>query len=59
VVQDFYGYQVLASTEDLLGTTGWREQSVDFVAGPTTRLIALKVMRVPGNPLAGRWSEHA
>jgi hypothetical protein len=41
----------LASTEDLLGTTGWREQVADFVAGPQTRLIAIKVMRVPGNPL--------
>jgi hypothetical protein len=51
VVEDFYGHQVLASTEDLLGTTGWREQVADFVAGPETRLIAIKVMRVPGNPL--------
>ena len=41
----------MASTEDLLSTSGWRELLADFVAGPQTRLIAIKVMRVPGNPL--------
>jgi hypothetical protein len=34
-----------------LGTTGWRNQVVDFVTGPEARLITIKVMRVPGNPL--------
>ena len=43
--------QVLASTEDLLSTSGWRELVADFAAGPQTRLIAIKVRRVPGNPL--------
>jgi hypothetical protein len=52
-VQDYYGNQVLANTEDLLSTSGWRELLTDFVAGPQTRLIAIKVMRVPGNPLMG------
>jgi hypothetical protein len=42
---------VLASTEDLLSTSGWRELLTDFTTGPQTRLIAIKVMRVPGNPL--------
>ena len=28
VIQDFYGNQVLVSTDDLLGTSGWREQTV-------------------------------
>ena len=51
MIQDFYGNQVLVSTDDLLGTSGWREQTVDFTTGPQTRLIAIKVMRVPGNPL--------
>ena len=51
VVQDYYNNQVLASTEDLLSTSGWRELVADFAAGPQTRLIAIKVMRVPGNPL--------
>jgi len=51
VVQDYYGNQVLASTEDLLSTSGWRELLVDFTTGPQMRLIAIRVMRVPGNPL--------
>jgi hypothetical protein len=31
----------------------WRESHhlADFATGPQTRLIAIKVMRVPGNPL--------
>ena len=41
----------MASTEDLLSTSGWRELLADFATGPQTRLIAIKVMRVPGNPL--------
>jgi hypothetical protein len=51
VVQDYYGNQVLASTEDLLSTSGWRELLADFTTGPQTQLIAIKVMRIPGNPL--------
>ena len=53
VVQDYYNNQVLASTEDLLSTSGWRELLADFATGPQTRLVAIKVMRVPGNPLIG------
>ena len=45
VVQDYYNNQVLASTEDLLSTSGWRELLADFAAGPETRLIAIEVMR--------------
>jgi hypothetical protein len=43
--------QTVGSTADLLGTTGWRQQVVDFVTGPEARLITIRVMRVPGNPL--------
>jgi type IV secretory pathway VirB2 component (pilin) len=48
---DPYNNQSLGTTDDSLGTTGWRQQVVDFVTGPQTRLIAISVMRVPGNPL--------
>ena len=37
--------------EELLSTSGWRELLADFATGPQARLIAIKVMRVPGNPL--------
>ena len=46
-----YGNQVLASTEDLLSTSGGLGLLADFATVPQTRLIAIKVMRVPGNPL--------
>jgi type IV secretory pathway VirB2 component (pilin) len=39
------------SQSQLLGTTGWRQQVVDFVTGPEARLITIRVIRVPGNPL--------
>jgi hypothetical protein len=51
VIQDPYNNQSLGSTEDSLGTTGCRNQVVDFTTGAATRLIAVRVMRVPGNPL--------
>jgi tetratricopeptide (TPR) repeat protein len=51
VVEDFYNHQLLISTDDLLGTSGWREWSADFVSGPQTRLLTLKVTRIPGNAL--------
>jgi hypothetical protein len=30
MVQDYYNNQVLASTQDLLSTSGWRELLADF-----------------------------
>jgi hypothetical protein len=34
-----------------MNEVGHKMFPADFVAGPQTRLIAIKVMRVPGNPL--------
>ena len=51
VIQDPYNNQSWGTTDDSLGTTGWRQQVVDFVTGPEARLITVRVMRVPGNPL--------
>ena len=51
VIQDSFNNQSLGSGDDSLGTTGWRQQVVDFATGPETRLITVRVMRVPGNPL--------
>ena len=50
-VQDYYDNQMLASTEDLLSTNGWRELLADFATGPQTPLIAIKLVLVPSNPL--------
>ena len=51
VIQDSFNYHSLGSGDDSLGTTGSRNQVVDFATGPEKRLITVKVMRVPGNPL--------
>ena len=51
VIQDPYDNQALASTDDLLATTGWREQVVDFSTRPFEQLVTISVIRNPGNPL--------
>ena len=50
-VLDAYSGQSYVLTDDLLGTTGWRELAADFRTGPETSLLVVKVTRVPGNPL--------
>jgi tetratricopeptide (TPR) repeat protein len=50
-IQDVYGKQLLVTTDDLLGTSGWRQQTAEFVTGPDTRLVTIRVLRIPGNPL--------
>jgi hypothetical protein len=40
----------LARADDLLSTSGWRELLADLTTGSQTRLIAIKITRVPGNP---------
>jgi len=51
VVQDMYSNKILATTDDMLGTSGWRQQVINLTTEPETRLVILKVSRVPGNPL--------
>lgn len=45
-------------TENLLGSTGWRPQTLKFQTGPETRLIRLRIVRNPSqridNQIAGR-----
>jgi tetratricopeptide (TPR) repeat protein len=38
-------------TENLTGTTGWREESAEFRTGPKTRLIIVQVVRPPSRKL--------
>jgi len=51
VVQDIYSNKILATADDMLGTSGWRQQEVNLTTGSETRLVILKVSRIPGNPL--------
>jgi hypothetical protein len=47
VIQDSFNNQSLGNSDDSLGTPGWRQQVVDFVTGPETRLIASFHPRYP------------
>lgn len=38
-----------ALTDDLLESNVWRDESLEFTAGPETRLVAIRVVRVPGD----------
>jgi tetratricopeptide (TPR) repeat protein len=50
-IGDAYTKTSLLLTEELLGTTGWRQVSGSFKTGASTDLVLLKIMRAPG---AGR-----
>jgi hypothetical protein len=50
-VQDAYSGESYVLTEDSLGTTGWRQRSSDFKTGPQANMLAIKIVRVPGNAL--------
>jgi tetratricopeptide (TPR) repeat protein len=51
VISDAYTKSSLLLTEEVLGTTSWRQVSGSFNTGPSTDLVLLKIMRAPG---AGR-----
>ncbi len=46
-VTDYYSGAVLANSEEVLGTTGWRDLSTSFTCGLGTRLVKIGVVRVP------------
>jgi tetratricopeptide (TPR) repeat protein len=44
---DYYSSSVLSSSEEILGSTSWRESITDFVTGPDTRLVKISLIRSP------------
>jgi tetratricopeptide (TPR) repeat protein len=44
------------STEGVLGTLGWSPQQLEFRTGPETRLLLVRVVRLPSRRLDGRVS---
>jgi hypothetical protein len=46
-IVDPYTGQRLLLTDDVLGTNGWMQVRGDFHTGSNTRLIALRIVRVP------------
>jgi tetratricopeptide (TPR) repeat protein len=51
VIVDAYSSDSYVTTDDSLGTTGWRQQLADFKTGPETSMLLVKVARVPGDSL--------
>lgn len=50
-VVDPYSAAVYAITPDVTGSGTWTPVAAEFTAGPTTRLIAVRVLRIPGDKL--------
>jgi tetratricopeptide (TPR) repeat protein len=51
VVSDYYTGAVLTRTEEVLGSTGWRENSGEFFTGSDTQLVKINIGRTPDTGL--------
>jgi tetratricopeptide (TPR) repeat protein len=51
VILDAYSGDPYVATDDVLGTTGWRQQLADFRTGPETSMLTIKIARVPAGSL--------
>lgn len=51
VILDAYSGAPYVTTDDLLGTAGWRQQVADFKTRPETSMLIVKIARVPGDTL--------
>ena len=55
MLQDFYTGGSLFSSEELKDSAGWRQVSGMFKTGPESRLLRLRISRVPaGSPIRGK-----
>ncbi|HXX99373.1 MAG TPA: hypothetical protein VEI54_00540, partial [Candidatus Limnocylindrales bacterium] len=50
-VEDFPSGRILANTEEFLNTNDWLQRSTEFATGPESRLVTLRILRVPGDRL--------
>jgi hypothetical protein len=50
-IADAYTGTSYALTDDILGTNPWHPEQAQFHTGPNTKLVLLKIVRVPANPL--------
>jgi tetratricopeptide (TPR) repeat protein len=49
--QDVATGDTLAATDEFLEASGWLQRAVDLTTGPRTHVLALRILRTPGNPL--------
>jgi len=55
VLQDIYSNKVFFQSDDLKFGSAWREVSGSFTSDPDTRMLVLRVARVPaGSPIRGK-----
>jgi tetratricopeptide (TPR) repeat protein len=59
-LHDFYTQESLFDSEELKDSPGWRQVSGEFKTGPETRLLRLRIRRVPaGSPIRGKlWIDN-
>jgi tetratricopeptide (TPR) repeat protein len=50
-VVDPYSAVVYATTPEITGSEGWTPVATEFTAGPTTQLVSVRVLRIPGDKL--------
>ncbi|HMJ20579.1 MAG TPA: carbohydrate binding domain-containing protein [Terriglobales bacterium] len=43
--------KMLGTTDEFLETSSWMQRTAVFVTGTETRLLTLRILRIPGNPL--------
>ena len=54
-IQDAYSENLYLASEDLKGVDFWKQVNGTFLTGPETKLVALRIQRVPlGSPIKGR-----
>jgi tetratricopeptide (TPR) repeat protein len=51
VVEESSTKTVLGTTDEFLDTSSWMQHTAEFVTGPDTRLLTLRILRMPGNLL--------
>jgi hypothetical protein len=59
-LHDFYTQESLFDSEELKDSPGWRQVSGEFKTGYETRLLRLRIRRVPaGSPIRGKlWIDN-
>jgi hypothetical protein len=50
-VEDPSTKKILATTDEFQDSNIWKQRSAEFVTGPDTRLVAIRIIRTPGNLL--------
>jgi len=60
ILRDYYTQESLFDSEDLKDSPAWRQVSGEFKTGPETRLLRLRISRVPaGSPIRGKlWIDN-